>query len=126
MTNRRRVVALVTVGLLLLVGLAWTAFAQIPAKFTNLTVLSQDIPQRQLVDEMKNYTFALGTRCWYCHDGEGDDLSTFDFAADTKPTKETARSHMKMVGELNKTVFADKTQVTCMTCHQGSAKPEGD
>lgn len=110
---------------LVLAALVWTVSAQIPATFTNLQVMPKDIPQRQLVDDMKAFTFALGTRCWYCHDGEGDDLSTFDFAADVKPTKETARAHIKMVRELNQTVFAKTDQkVSCMTCHQGSAKPE--
>lgn len=125
MNNRFRHVLVVFVGLILLCGAFWTVFGQIPAVFTNLKVMPQDIPQRELVDSMKNYTFALGTRCWYCHDGEGDDLSTFDFAADTKPTKDVARAHMKMVEDLNSSVFAEsKQKVSCMTCHQGSAKPE--
>lgn len=100
-----------------------TVTAQIPDQFTNLKVLPEDIAKKELVDTMKAFTFALGTRCWYCHDGEGDDLSTYDFPADVKEAKEIARRHVEMTGEINAEYFDGKPAVNCMTCHQGQTKP---
>ena len=103
------------------------ASAQIPDKFENLQVLPKDTPRMDLVNTMKDLTFALGTRCWYCHDGEGDDLSTFDFASDAKPAKTVARSMMQMVHEINSQYISKLEtthKVTCYTCHRGKVEPE--
>ncbi len=118
------VVALVAVAVL-----TWStpATAQIPDKFENLQVLPKDTSRMDLINTMKDFTFALGTRCWYCHDGEGDDLSTFNFASDVKPAKAAARSMMLMVQEIN-TKYISKLdtdhRVTCYTCHRGKVEPE--
>ena len=56
--------------------------AQIPDKFSNLKVLPKDISKGELIGNMKNAAIGLGVRCTFCHVGEGDDLSTFDFASD--------------------------------------------
>ena len=101
--------------------------AQIPGKFENLQVAPKNISRGELLNLMKDMTFALGTRCWYCHEGEGDDLSTFDFASDEKPTKEVTRTMMKMVEEINTKFIAqveDDARVTCFTCHRGQIEPE--
>ncbi len=126
MLNRKTIalVVLLTVAALLLIS---SATAQIPEKFTNLKVVPKDIGQRDLINVMKDFTFALGTRCWYCHEGEGDDLSTFDFASDAKPAKEVSRRHYEMTQMINEKFFAaSETKVECMTCHQGEAKPSAD
>ncbi len=103
----------------------WTASAQIPDQFKNLKVFPKDIAKKALVDEMKSYAYALGTRCWYCHEGEGDDLSTYDFASDKKEHKATARVHIEMTREINEKFFKGKEgQVTCITCHRGEAEPK--
>ena len=97
---------------------------QVPDRFTNLKLLDSSIPKKELVDQMKAMTFALGTRCWYCHQGEGDDLSTYDFASDAKTAKQTARKHMEMTKEFNQKFFAgSEAAVSCNTCHRGQAKP---
>ena len=109
--------------------LTWStlATAQIRDKFENLQILPKDTSRMDLVNTMKDFTFALGTRCWYCHDGEGDDLSTFNFASDVKPAKAAARFMMQMVHDIN-TNYISKLdpdhRVTCYTCHRGKAEPE--
>ena len=122
--TRSAVLAVVVVAVL-----TWPtpATGQIPEKFENLQVLSKDTSRMDLLTTMKNITFALGTRCWYCHDGEGDDLSTFNFASDAKPTKATARSMMKMVHDINTNHISKLDtdhKVTCYTCHRGKTEPE--
>ena len=102
--------------------------AQIPEKFTNLTVLPKDIARPALVTVMRNLTLGLGVRCEHCHVGEGNDLSKFDFASDTKPTKATARRMLQMTASINEQVASIGTpsatpKVTCFTCHRGALKP---
>ena len=68
-------------------------------------------------------------RCEHCHVGEGNDLSKFDFASDTKPTKSTARAMMKMLETINRESLkeigdpARQPKVTCYTCHRGAKQP---
>ena len=119
----------VVVAVLAVAALTWPtpATAQIPDKFENLQLLPKDTSRMDLINTMKDITFALGTRCWYCHDGEGDDLSTFNFAADVKPTKAAARTMMKMVHEINSKYISKVDpdhKVTCYTCHRGKVEPE--
>ena len=116
------------VAVLLLAGAASARTAQLPSKFTNLQVLPKDISGADLVNMMKGFTRALGVRCEHCHVGEGDDLTKFDFPADTKPTKVTARKMLTMTATLNDAVKdigePSKTpKITCFTCHQGAVKP---
>ena len=119
----------VVVSVVAVAVLTWPtpATAQIPDKFENLQVLPEDTSRMDLINTMKDFTFALGTRCWYCHDGEGDDLSTFNFASDVKPAKATARTMLKMVHEINTNYIsklAEDRKVTCYTCHRGKMEPE--
>jgi len=109
---------------------------QIPQTFKNLQVLRKDIPRAELVATMKGFAMGLGVRCEHCHVGEGDDLSKFDFAADTKPMKATARKMIRMQMALNEQVIALNVppaegatptagpKVTCFTCHRGEKKPK--
>jgi len=107
------------------------AYAQIPDKFTNLKVLPKDIGKRDLINMMKGATQGLGVRCTFCHVGEGDDLSTFDFAADEKSHKVKARVMFSMVKQINNEFLpkiAEKSekppQITCFTCHNGEEHPQ--
>ena len=117
--------------LLAAIGAAATpARAQIPDTFTNLQVLPKDIQRPELLATMKNFALNLGVRCEHCHVGEGNDLSKFDFAADTKPAKATARRMLRMTMDLNKQVAeigepaaAGAPKITCFTCHRGATKP---
>ncbi len=107
-------------------------YAQIPDTFTNLKVLPKDISKDKLVEVMKSFTFSLGVRCNYCHEGEdGQPLSTFDFQSDKKNEKLKARTMMNMTHDINSdylskfSEYQDKiVEVKCVTCHRGASKPE--
>ena len=102
-------------------------FANPPHK--NLKVLPNDISGQELLGTIKFFAQSLGVRCTYCHVGtEGQPLSTFDFASDSKEHKNTARAMMAMVATLNAKTLPLATglpdaKVTCFTCHRGSTKP---
>jgi len=107
------------------------AYAQIPDKFTNLKVLPKEISKKDLINKMKGAAIGLGVRCTFCHVGEGDDLSTFDFASDDKSHKVNARVMFSMVKQINEKFLpkvSDKSEhpheVTCITCHNGKEHPE--
>ena len=110
-------------------ALAAPAAAQIPDRFTNLKVLSEDIAKPQLVALMREYATALGVRCNHCHVGESaTSLEGFDFAADDKEPKRVAREMMRMVRAINRehlprTGRKELTEVGCVTCHRGLTDP---
>lgn len=127
--RRITVFSIITLFMLMLVQVSG-ASAQIPDKFTNLKVLPKNIGKRDLINMMKGATRGLGVRCTFCHVGEGDDLSTFDFASDKKSHKLKARVMFSMVSTINKDFLpkiAGKSeslvQITCFTCHNGSEHP---
>lgn len=103
-----------------------------PDKFANLQIFPKETPPGVVITAMKGFTGALGVRCQFCHVGEeGMPLEKFDFAADTKPEKQTARMMIRMVGEINAQVTkaipdapAKTYQVTCFTCHRGAQHPQ--
>jgi hypothetical protein len=124
----RFLTASVTVFALGFTSAAFRAPEQLPQKFTNLSVLPKDIAPRDLVDIMKQFCFDLGVRCEHCHQGEGNDLSKFDFASDARPAKATARVMLKMVAAINTEHLKSLARtpapnVTCYTCHRGAARP---
>ena len=102
-----------------------------PPDPTNLQVLPKDIPKPQLVQMMRGFTMGLGVRCEFCHVGEGNDLTKFDFASDARPQKATARKMILMARDINTRHLAgfppDRDEatpaVTCYTCHRGDKKP---
>jgi tetratricopeptide (TPR) repeat protein len=93
--------------------------------------LPKDIAKWDLVDMMKDFTWALGMRCESCHVGDPEKgFSSFDFASDDKPKKNTARIMMKMVNEINQSHLSlidskerQNAEVTCITCHRGQEVP---
>jgi hypothetical protein len=120
---------LVIAGLLVLAG-ASRLSAQIPTTFVNLQVMAPDTPQPELVAMMRGFALGLGVRCNYCHVGENPTtFEGYDFAADTKPVKQTARGMMRMVREINTRLLpaarpGATVTVTCTTCHRGQAVPK--
>jgi len=107
------------------------AKAQIPDKFQNLQVLPKDISKRELINKMKNATRGLGVRCEFCHVGEGNDLSKFDFPSDDKQHKVKARIMFKMVKYINEEVMPKvaedpdhQHEVKCITRHNGNEHPD--
>jgi len=112
--------------LLVALGATWP-----PEKFTNLKVLPNDIPRRDLIDMMGGFTRALGVRCTYCHVGEeGQPLATYQFEKDDKATKRKAREMIRMVNDLNGRYLSGLEErsdppirVECVTCHRGAEMP---
>lgn len=94
-------------------------------RYTNLQVLPKDISNAILNRIMiEDFEDGLGVACGYCHAGA-------DYASDAKPEKRIARAMMKMTLTMNKRFFKVKhpafgsLTVTCVTCHQGDAFPDG-
>ena len=92
-------------------GAAKTASQQ----FKNVQVL-KDVPADQLIPAMQFITASLGVECDYCHVEHA-------FEKDDKKPKVTARKMMEMMLTINSENFENHREVTCYTCHQGSAKP---
>jgi len=126
-----RPVSLAAVLLLCPAVLAAQAGRFPPDSLRNIKVLPASMSVRDVINTMRGFTGALGVRCPFCHVGrEGDDLSTFDFASDEKPTKVTARVMIQMVQAINGQHLSQIRQretppveVACQTCHRGIAVP---
>ncbi len=101
-------------------------------EYKNLQVLPKDIStkdlQKIMVDEFQD---GLGVTCGYCHAQEKDGSLHLDYASDEKPEKLISRKMMLMSIEINKNYFqvdrpalgSGVLSVTCITCHQGAARP---
>ena len=106
----------------------------IPDKFTNLKVLPTDISKQELTQTMRGFAFALDVRCEHCHVEKKAPEQGFDFAADDKKEKKTARVMLQMVAAINHDYISKvpaitqepkeaTVQVQCVTCHHGLAQP---
>ena len=73
-------------------------------------------PADQLIESMHLIRGALGVDCEFCHDDP-------DRSTDTKKPKEVARDMIRMMMAINKNNFNGAQEVTCYTCHRGSAIP---
>lgn len=73
-------------------------------------------PADQLIESMHLIRGALGVDCEFCHDDP-------DRSTDTKKPKEVARDMIRMMMAINKNNFNGGQEVTCYTCHRGSAIP---
>jgi hypothetical protein len=103
----------------------------VPTEVKNLTVLPKDMPPAEVMKIMRAWNEALKVDCVACHVGlVGKPLSTFDFASDSKPRKETSRVMLRAVMEMNekfKTIEADEPPVVmCSTCHKRSRMVDAD
>jgi tetratricopeptide (TPR) repeat protein len=109
-----------------------TALAQPPDKFENLQFFPKDIARDALIQRMREFSFALGVRCQYCHEG-GDGIS-FDgvvFKSDAKAAKRKAREMLRMTATLNDQLLPKiperrdpPVQMDCVICHRGQAVPK--
>ena len=86
-------------------------------QFKNIEVL-KGIPADLLIPGMQFITASLGVECEFCH-VEGA------FEKDDKKPKQTARKMMEMMFAINKDNFEGHREVTCYSCHRGSADPVG-
>ncbi|HEX2445796.1 MAG TPA: c-type cytochrome [Vicinamibacterales bacterium] len=106
--------------------------AQPPWKGKNLQFFPQDITREALIQRMREFSFALGVRCQYCHvGGDGVSFEGVAFESDDKPAKVKARAMLRMVDQLNGTILPQipsraepRVQVGCVTCHRGLALPK--
>jgi len=85
------------------------------AVFKNIQVL-QGTPADQLLPLMGMISLSLGVSCEHCHDAE-------DMSLDVEDAKESARTMMTMVMNLNKNSFAGQPTMTCYSCHRGAPAP---
>lgn len=117
----------VLLGLTILASAPASASAQggVPDEFTNLDVLPEDIPRRELMGIMRGFTRGLGVgRCSTCHTvSDGLDQPDDDFASDDKPLKVKARAMLRMVQAINDEHISQledrgepAIEVTCATC----------
>jgi hypothetical protein len=90
------------------------------------------MPRQELIGKMREFAFALGERCDYCHVDEQEGPNPRqDFASDEKPAKVKARAMLVMTRQINDELLAKvphrsspEITVNCMTCHHGLPKPE--
>ena len=109
---------------------ATAAAAQIPDEFKNLQFHPEDTTKGELINVMRNFSFALGVRCQYCHvGGDGVSFEGVEFDKDG-PNKEKARFMLRMTENLNENILTgipDRDQpaleIQCKTCHCGQSKP---
>jgi hypothetical protein len=86
----------------------------------NIKVLT-GMPQSQLIPVMNYFAASMGRRCNFCHVNNN---GQWDYAADTKPEKNTAREMIKMVLELHNKTFNGSADISCYTCHRGRNQPQ--
>ncbi len=84
--------------------------------YKNIQVF-KGVPASELIPAMEFMAASLKYECSSCHDSK-------DYSADTR-TKETARHMVLMQTDINAKNFNGRVQVTCMTCHRGSERPDG-
>jgi hypothetical protein len=105
---------------------------QPPPPMTNLQIYPKDTPRPEIIATMQGFVQALGVQsaggCSYCHVGTAP---TWDFAADTKPTKTVARKMILMSREITAKLpevtgkpAAEIARLRCATCHRGVAIPK--
>src|SRR5437879_13491952 len=85
----------------------------------NIKVLT-GMPDSQLIPVMNYFAASMGRRCNFCHVNNN---GQWDYPADTKPEKNTAREMIKMVFDLHKLKFDGATDISCYTCHRGRNQP---
>src|SRR5437879_9603822 len=85
----------------------------------NIKVLT-GMPDSQLIPVMNYFAASMGRRCNFCH---VNNQGQWDYPADTKPEKNTAREMIKMVFDLHKLKFDGATDISCYTCHRGRNQP---
>lgn len=102
-------------------------------RWENLKVLPQNISKDSLMNLMEGYNISLGVKCSHCHTPKKDDPSKLDFADDSKMSKIIARGMIEMTHDINTNYFKPHypdpkpqtvTDVSCVMCHQGTAKPK--
>jgi photosynthetic reaction center cytochrome c subunit len=84
-------------------------------QFKNIQTL-KGIPAEQIIPSMQFIADSLGVECEYCH-------IRGSMEKDDKKPKMTARKMMAMMMAINKDNFEGHREVTCFSCHRGTANP---
>src|SRR5690242_19577196 len=84
-------------------------------EYKNIQAL-KGIPAEQVIPSMQFIAASLGVECEYCHVPHQMDK-------DDKKPKVTARKMINMMMAINKDNFESHREVTCYSCHRGSADP---
>jgi photosynthetic reaction center cytochrome c subunit len=85
-------------------------------QFKNIQVL-KGVPAEQIFPTMQFISASLGVECEFCHVHNA-------FEKDDKKPKQTARKMIDMMFAINKDNFEGHREVTCNSCHRGSAHPQ--
>ncbi len=83
--------------------------------YKNIQVL-KGTPADQITPTMRVIARDLGVTCEFCHDPK-------DRSKDDLKPKQTARAMITMMRDINKNSFEGRTEVTCVTCHNGHSQP---
>lgn len=84
-------------------------------EYKNIQAL-KGIPAEQVIPSMQFIAASLGVECEYCH-------VPHEMEKDDKKAKVTARRMITMMMAINKDNFEGHREVTCYSCHRGSADP---
>ena len=84
-------------------------------EYKNIQAL-KGIPAEQVIPSMQFIAASLGVECEYCHVAHANEK-------DDKKPKVTARKMINMMMAINRENFDGHREVTCYSCHRGSAKP---
>ena len=84
-------------------------------EYKNIQAL-KGIPAEQVIPSMQFIAASLGVECEYCHVAHANEK-------DDKKPKVTARKMIGMMMAINKENFEGRREVTCYSCHRGSARP---
>ena len=122
------------------IGAAFTLVTSVAAqqetatawKGRNLQYFPKDIKRDELIQRMREFSFALSVRCQHCHaGGDGISFDGVDFSSDDKPAKNKARAMLRLTEQVNKTLLPQvpfraepRVEVNCATCHHGLRLPK--
>src|SRR6476646_5252242 len=85
-----------TITAVLALSTSAAARQEVPWKGKNLQFFPADIQRDVLTQRMREFSFALGVRCQYCHfGGDGISFDGVSFGSDEKPTKAKARAMLR-------------------------------
>ena len=84
-------------------------------QYKNIQAL-KGIPAEQVIPSMQFIAASLGVECEYCHVAHANEK-------DDKKAKVTTRKMIGMMMAINKENFEGHREVTCYSCHRGSADP---
>ena len=80
------------------------------------------VPADEFMGSMGYISNALAVNCTYCHVGEGGG-GWAEYAKDNDK-KQRARQMILMMNAINRSYFGGRQVVTCVSCHNGAARPK--